>query len=109
MIHLKNDDEIEVIARGGGIIGGLFGELSERIRPGVSTEDLDSFAADFIRSHEGAVPAFKGLYGFPGSVCVSLNQEVVHGIPDDDRRMQEGDIVSVDVGVRLDEWCSDSA
>lgn len=109
MIQLKSSREIEAIGRGGRIIGTLHRELAERIRPGTTTGEIDAFADDFIRSHDGAESAFKGLYGFPGSVCVSVNEEVVHGIPRDDRALQEGDIVSVDVGVKLDGWCSDSA
>ena len=109
MISLKSHDEIELIARGGAIIGGLFREVEGRVAPGASTSELDSFCEDFIRSHEGAVPAFKGLYGFPESVCVSLNEEVVHGLPSSSRVLAERDIVSIDVGVRLAGWCSDSA
>ena len=109
MIELKTRDEMEVIARGGAIIGDLYHAVRERIAPGVSTGELDRFAEEFIRSHEGAEPAFKGLYGFPGSVCASINEEVVHGIPRDDRILKEGDILSLDTGVRLDGWCSDSA
>jgi methionyl aminopeptidase len=109
VIHLKTAEEIEAIARGGAIIGGLFGEVHARVRPGVTTLALDRLCEDYIVSHEGAVPAFKGLYGFPGSACISINQEVVHGIPSDKRILAEGDIVSVDVGVRLDGWYSDSA
>ena len=75
----------------------------------MSTLDLDTFSDEFIRSHAGAVPAFKGLYGFAGSVCASVNEEVVHGIPDANRTLAEGDIISIDVGVKLDGWCSDSA
>jgi methionyl aminopeptidase len=109
MIHLKSPQEVELMARGGAIIGALFQELAPRASPGVSTRQLDDFCEEFIRSHDGAVPAFKGLYGFPGAVCISLNEEIVHGIPSDDRILEEGDIVSVDVGVKLDGWCSDSA
>jgi methionyl aminopeptidase len=109
MIHLRTADEIDAIARGGAIIAGLIEELPARVRPGVSTAQLDRFCEEFIVSHEGAVPAFKGLYGFAGSVCISLNEEVVHGIPSPRRVLADGDIVSVDVGVRLDGWCSDSA
>lgn len=109
MINLKSAGEIDAIARGGAIIGGLLREIEGRVGPGVSTGELDAFCDDYIRSHKGAVPAFKGLYGFPGSVCISLNDEVVHGIPSKARRLSEGDIVSIDVGVRLDGWCSDSA
>jgi len=108
-MYLKTAAEIDLIARGGAIIGALFQQLSQRIQPGVTTLDLDRFCDDFIVSHEGATPAFKGLYGFPGAVCISLNEEIVHGIPNARRGLRDGDIVSVDVGVRLDGWCSDSA
>ena len=109
MIRLKSADEIDLIAHGGAIIGALLREVETRIVLGVSTGELDSFCDTFIRSYEGAIPAFKGLYGFPGSVCVSVNEEIVHGIPSPDRVLVENDIVSIDVGVRLDGWCSDSA
>ncbi len=109
MIHLRTPDEIDAIARGGAIIGGLLDAVRAEVAPGVSTAKLDRFCEDYIRATEGAVPAFKGLYGFPGAVCVSVNEEVVHGIPSHQRILAEGDIVSVDVGVKLDGWCSDSA
>jgi len=109
MIQLKTEREIELIACGGAIIADLFQEIGFRIRPGVSTGELDRFADDFINSHQGAVSAFKGLYGFPGSVCTSVNEEVVHGIPSFRRELKEGDILSIDVGVRMNGWCSDSA
>ena len=109
MINLKTAREIDLIARGGAIIGGLLHEVESRIVPGIASAELDAFCDEYIRSHEGAVPAFKGLYGFPGSVCISMNEEVVHGIPSRRRVLAEGDIVSIDVGVRLDGWCSDSA
>jgi methionyl aminopeptidase len=109
MIQLKSEREIETIARGGAIIADFFHEIGPRIRPGATTGEVDRFADEFIHSHQGAVPAFKGLYGFPGSVCVSVNEEVVHGIPSFRRKLKEGDILSIDVGVRLDGWCSDSA
>ncbi len=109
MIHLKTAEEIDAIGRAGAIIGDLLHEASARVCPGMTTHELDTFCDEFIVSHEGAVPAFKGLYGFPGAVCISVNDEVVHGIPSATRVLQEGDIVSVDVGVRLDGWCADSA
>ena len=109
MIHLKTPAEIETIARGGRIIGSLFAEVAKRIGPGVTTRALDLFADEYIHAHDGAVPAFKGLYGFPGSVCISVNEEIVHGIPRSERVLQEGDLVSIDVGVKLEGWCSDSA
>ncbi len=109
MIHLRTTTEMDTIAHAGAIIGHLHAELASVILPGVSTAEVDRFAESYIVSHEGAVPAFKGLYGFPGSVCISVNEEVVHGIPSERRVLAEGDIVSVDVGVKLDGWYSDSA
>ena len=109
MISLKTPEEIETIARGGAIIAELYRLLPDEVRPGRTTAELDRFAEDFIRSHEGAEPAFKGLYGFPGSVCISVNEEIVHGIPSERRVVSAGDLVTVDVGVTLDGGCSDSA
>lgn len=109
MIHLKTPDEIEIIARGGAIIAGLLREVEKTVAPGITTKELDVFCDEFICSHPGAVPAFKGLYGFPGSVCISVNEEVVHGIPSAERVLENGDIVTIDVGVKIDGWCSDSA
>ena len=108
MIHLRTTEEMDAIARGGAIIAALHAELPTRIAPGVSTLAIDRFCEEFITSHEGAHPEFKGLYGFPGAVCISINEEIVHGIPTAERILAHGDIVSVDVGVRLDGWCSDS-
>ncbi len=109
MIHLRTPSEMDKVAQGGAIIAGLIEALPERVRPGVSTAELDAFCEEFIVAHDGATPAFKGLYGFPGAVCISVNEEVVHGIPAAKRILVEGDIVSVDVGVRIDGWASDSA
>lgn len=109
MIHLRTATEMETIGEAGTIIADLLIALPERVEPGVSTAAIDHFAEEFIASYEGATAAFKGLYGFPGSVCISLNEEVVHGIPSDGRILDEGDIVSIDVGVRLNGWCADSA
>lgn len=109
MTQLKHADEIEAMARAGRIIADLFEALSAHVTPGATTRDVDRFAEDFIRSHEGAEPAFKGLYGFPASVCASLNHEVVHGIPSAQRTLTEGDILTVDVGVKLDGWFGDAA
>ena len=109
MIKLRTREEMDTIACAGSIIGRCHAELSERIVPGVSTSEIDSFVEEFIVGHEGAIPAFKGLYGFPGSACISINEEVVHGIPSPKRILNQGDVVSVDIGVRLDGWYSDSA
>jgi len=109
VIHLRTRAEMEAIARAGEILVRLFAILPEQVRPGVSTAALDRFVDEFIRSHPGATPAFKGLYGFPASTCISVNEEVVHGIPKPTRVLREGDLVSVDVGVRLDGWYADAA
>jgi methionyl aminopeptidase len=109
MILLKTPDEIEAIGRAGAIIGRLFETLAPRVQPGVSTAALDELGEEFIRSHEGAVPAFKGLYGFPASLCISLNEEVVHGIPRPDRVLRSGDLVTLDAGVKLAGWFADAA
>jgi methionyl aminopeptidase len=107
-IHLKSPAEVQAMSRCGDIISALFAEIEPLVRPGAATAALDSFVDDFVRSHQGAVPAFKGLYGFPGSACISINEEVVHGIPSK-RTLRDGDIVSIDVGVRRGGWCADSA
>src|SRR5690606_12123378 len=109
VIALRSTPEIDAIARAGAIIGKLHEALHERIKPGISTQDIDEFGDEFIRSHAGAVPAFKGLYGFPASLCISVNEEVVHGIPSPRRVLQEGDIVTVDAGVQLNGWFADAA
>jgi methionyl aminopeptidase len=108
VIPLKTPTEVDAMARAGQVLAALFRELAPRVAPGVTTRELDSFAEDFIRSQDGAEPAFKGLYGFPASLCTSVNEEVVHGIPSE-RRLDEGDIVSVDAGVKLDGWFADAA
>ena len=97
------------MARAGRILGALLHNIAAEVRPGRSTAELDSFAEDFITSHEGATPAFKGLYGFPASLCTSVNHEVVHGIPNPKRVLEEGDLISIDAGVKLAGWYADHA
>lgn len=109
MISVKTKTELDAIAAAGAILGRLFEELEPRTVPGVTTEQLDAFAEEFIRAHSTAEPAFKGLYGFPASLCTSINHEVVHGIPSGRRRLREGDILSVDAGVKLEGWFADMA
>jgi methionyl aminopeptidase len=109
VIHLKTPEEVDAIARGGAILAELFRVIPERVHPGVTTAELDRFAEDFIRGHAGAAPAFKGLYNFPATLCISLNHEVVHGIPSARRKLAEGDVVSVDCGVKLDGFYADAA
>jgi methionyl aminopeptidase len=109
VIQLKSQREIEVMARGGQILADTVTLMEQSVRPGISTEELDKIADDFIRSHPGAIPSFKGLYNFPASICTSINNEIVHGIPSRRRVLVEGDIVSVDVGVKFEGYHTDSA
>jgi methionyl aminopeptidase len=109
VIQLKSAREIELMVQGGRILGATLETLRLAVRPGVTTGELDQIAEDFIRAHDGAVPAFKGLYGFPGSICSSVNQEIVHGIPSRKRVLKEGDIVSLDVGVGYKGYFTDHA
>jgi methionyl aminopeptidase len=109
VIQLKSSREIELMAQGGKILGETIGKLAEAVRPGMSTLELDALGEAFIRSHDGATPAFKGLYGFPGSICTSINDEIVHGIPTKKRVLREGDIISIDVGVGYKGFFTDSA
>jgi methionyl aminopeptidase len=109
MIQLKSAREIDIMAEGGRILAATVETLRKAVRPGISTGELDAIADKFIRSHEGAVPAFKGLYGFPGSICASINHEIVHGIPSAKRTLKEGDIISLDVGVGYRGYFTDSA
>ena len=109
MVQLKSPREIETMAAGGKILAATHGEMRKAIRPGVSTADLDRIAESFIRSHDGASPSFKGLYGFPASICASVNEEIVHGIPSPRRVLKDGDIISVDIGVYYGGLHTDSA
>jgi methionyl aminopeptidase len=109
MITLKSPREIDIMSRAGRIVAGTLARIREILRPGLSTEDLDVEAERYIRSHPGAVPSFKGLYGFPKTLCTSINEEIVHGIPSPRRVLAEGSIVSVDVGVQLEGLHADSA
>jgi methionyl aminopeptidase len=109
VIQLKSPREIEAMARGGAILAATLELLRRETRAGRTTAQLDALAEEFIRSHTGATPAFKGLYGFPGTVCISLNNEIVHGIPSKKRVVDDGDIVSLDVGVKFEGFFTDSA
>jgi methionyl aminopeptidase len=109
VVHLKSSREIEIMARGGQLLARTLELLKSRVRPGISTKELDTIAEEFIRSQPGASAAFKGLYGFPGSVCISINEEIVHGIPSAKRILKEGDIVSLDFGVKLEGYFTDAA
>lgn len=109
MVQLKSPREIETMAAGGRILAATHGEMRRSVRPGISTAELDRIAENFIRSHEGATPSFKGLYGFPASICASVNEEIVHGIPSPRRLLKDGDIITVDIGVFYGGLHTDSA
>jgi methionyl aminopeptidase len=109
MITLKSPREIDTMAAAGKIVADTLALMERSARPGVSTKDLDRQAEEFIRSHPGARPSFKGLYDFPATLCTSINSEVVHGIPSAKRVLKEGDLISVDVGVQLEGLHADSA
>ncbi len=109
MIQLKSIREIDLMAEGGKILAATVQMLRGEVRAGMSTQDLDAIAEKFIRGHAGATPAFKGLYGFPGTLCTSINQEIVHGIPSRKRVLKDGDIISIDVGVGYRGYFTDSA
>lgn len=112
MIFLKTDDEIELLRASNQLVGKTLAEIAKAIRPGVTTKELDRIAEEYIRDH-GAVPTFKGFPNhvgdpFPASICTSVNEQVVHGIPND-IVLKEGDIVSVDCGTYMNGFCGDSA
>jgi methionyl aminopeptidase len=109
MIQLKSQREIEIMAAGGKILADTVKLMEQSVKPGMTTAQLDAIAEDFIRSHPGAVPSFKGLYNFPASICSSINNEIVHGIPSKKRVLIEGDVVSIDVGVQYEGYHTDSA
>lgn len=108
MIYLKTDEEIELMRAANLLVGRTLAEVAKIIAPGVTTRQLDKRAEEFIRDH-GATPAFLGYNGFPGSLCTSVNDAVVHGIPSDKVILKEGDIVSVDCGTKLAGFTGDSA
>jgi methionyl aminopeptidase len=107
MLYLKTDEEIGLLKESNQLVSRTLGEIALLIRPGITTLYLDNFAETFIRDNGGA-PAFKGYGGFPGTLCTSVNDTVVHGIPSE-YILKEGDIISIDCGVILDGWYGDSA
>ena len=108
MIIIKSDQEVDLMRESGKVTGFILEELENFIKPGISTADINGFVEDTIRKN-GMIPTFKGYCGFPASACVSINEEVVHGIPDKKRILKEGDIVSVDVGSTYKGYVSDAA
>ena len=107
MIYIKTDAEVEFLRESNQLVSKTLAEVAGHIKPGVTTLRLDAIAEEFIRDH-GALPAFKGYAGFPNTLCTSVNDEVVHGIPSG-YELSEGDIISVDCGVILNGWYGDSA
>lgn len=107
MVHLKTAEEIQIIRESAGILARAHGEVARLIKPGVRTKDLDKRAEEFIRDNQG-IPSFLNYNGFPASLCISVNDTVVHGFPGD-YVLKEGDIVSIDCGVKFKGYHSDSA
>ena len=107
MVHLKTAEEIQIIKEGSLILGKAHGEIARLIKPGVKTKDLDSLAEEFIRDN-GGVPSFKNYNGFPASLCISVNEVVVHGFPGN-YEIRDTDVISIDCGVYYKGFHSDSA
>lgn len=108
MISIKTEREIDLMRKAGSIVATILEELVQYAKPGISTGELDKLAEAKCYEY-GAKPAFKGYFGFPSSVCISINEEVVHGIPSPRRILKSGDIVGLDFGVSYDGWFGDSA
>ncbi len=108
MIIKKSKADIEAMKEAGRVSAKVLREVGARVQPGVSTLDLDKYAEMLIRL-EGGVPAFKGYGGFPGSICASINDQIVHGIPSKEVILQDGDIISIDTGAIVDGWVGDNA
>ena len=108
MIVCRSSAELEQMREAGRLVGEILTELAAAVAPGVSTADLDELAEKRIRQ-AGATPAFKGYHGYPATICASINDEVIHGIPSGRRVLNEGDIISIDVGASLDGYFGDSA
>jgi methionyl aminopeptidase len=108
MIALKSEKELNLMRKACAITAQILEEMAQMAKPGITTGDLDRYAESRIKDL-GAKPAFKGYHGFPGCVCISINEEVVHGIPSPKRLLKEGDIVGLDFGVIVDGWFGDSA
>lgn len=107
MIPIKTPQEIEIMARAGQILAKIMGELKNRIEPGLTTRALDELANELILNYQ-VKPAFKGFHGFPAVLCVAINEQVVHGVPSDIKLIQ-GDILSLDLGIIYQGFCSDMA
>jgi methionyl aminopeptidase len=107
-IQIKTAEQLELMREAGLIVGRTLRLLAESVKPGITTADLDAIAEESIRS-AGAVPSFKGYHGFPATICTSVNEEIVHGIPRPTKVLQEGDLISIDCGAIYQGWHGDSA
>lgn len=107
MIIIKSRAEIDLMRKAGAVVGRVLERMGREAKPGVTTSELDRIAEEMIRS-EGGVPSFKGYHGFPASICASVNEQIIHGIPGD-RRLVEGDIIGIDVGAILNGYHGDAA
>ncbi len=107
MVHYKSAQEVEIIKQSAQVLGKAHAEVAKAIKPGVKTKKLDQIAEEFIRDHKGS-PSFKNYHGFPAALCISVNDVVVHGFPGE-YELKEGDIISIDCGVLLNGYHSDSA
>lgn len=107
MVTIKSENEIALMKKAGEILAGTLDLIEKNIKPGVTTKMLDSLAQDYIKKHN-AQPSFKGYSGYPASICASVNEEVVHGIPGK-RRLNEGDIIGIDIGVCFAGYHADAA
>ena len=105
-IKIKSDKHIDIMRIAGKITGETLNFLAKEVKPGMTTLDIDNLAEEFIRS-KGAIPSFKGLYGFPASICASINNQVIHGIPDN-TILHDGDIISIDTGAYINGFHSDA-
>lgn len=108
MIIIKSDYEIDLMRESGKVTGYILKELENFIKPGISTWEIDKHVGKIIKSH-GMIPTFKGYQGYPANVCASINEEIVHGIPSKKRILQEGDIISIDIGSTYKGYVSDAA
>ena len=108
MIHIKTPEEIEEYKQAGSLSKAALRLAGSLVRPGISTREIDQAVEGFIRLH-GGIPAFKGYGGFPGTVCASINEEIVHGIPSPVRFLNEGDIITFDTGATVNGWVGDNA
>lgn len=106
-IHLKSVEEIEIMRQAGKIVATVLKEISQMVEPGMTTADLDAYAEKRIRAM-GAIPSFKGYYGFPASICACINNEVVHGIPNPKKQIRSGDVLKVDTGAYYQGYHGDS-